>query len=99
MGGFYNSLFFLGLFIYSQFSGTLFFASIIQKIYIIDQPLSEQEGDAGNKVVEAKVKGAPKKGKGAPKVEDDEASGSSRKLSSQKERLEYKESLIKELAE
>ena len=39
VGGFYNSLFFLGLLIYSQVQGTLFFTSIISKLYLVEEPL------------------------------------------------------------
>jgi hypothetical protein len=37
VGGFYNSLYFLGLFLYSQFQGSFFFASFISKLYQVEQ--------------------------------------------------------------
>ena len=33
VGGFYNSLFFAGLLIYSHFQGSIYFSSIISKLY------------------------------------------------------------------
>ena len=33
VGGFYNSLFFAGLFFYSQFQGSIYFSAIISKLY------------------------------------------------------------------
>jgi hypothetical protein len=38
VGGFYNSLFFVGLCIYSHFQGTLFFSGIISKLYMVEDP-------------------------------------------------------------
>jgi len=32
-GGFYNSLFFVGLFFYSRFQGTIVFSALISKLY------------------------------------------------------------------
>jgi hypothetical protein len=43
MGGFYNSLFFVGLIIYSQFQGTLFFSGIISKLYLVEDPPGERK--------------------------------------------------------
>ncbi len=36
VGGTYNSLYFIGLLLYSQFQGSMFFASIISKVYQVD---------------------------------------------------------------
>jgi hypothetical protein len=36
VGGFYNSLFFAGLFIYSQFQGSIYFSAIISKLYQVE---------------------------------------------------------------
>lgn len=33
VGGFYNALYFIGLFIYSQFSGSIFFSAFINRLY------------------------------------------------------------------
>lgn len=33
VGGFYNALYFIGLFFYSQFSGSIFFSAFIKKLY------------------------------------------------------------------
>jgi hypothetical protein len=43
MGGFYNSLFLLGLIVYSQFQGTLFFSGIISKLYLVDEPPADRK--------------------------------------------------------
>lgn len=47
IGGFYNSLFFVGLFIYSRFQGTIIFSSMVSKLYQIEQ-VDENEDDALN---------------------------------------------------
>ena len=36
VGGFYNSLFFTGLVLYSQFQGTIVFSSLVSKLYQIE---------------------------------------------------------------
>lgn len=36
IGGFYNSLFFVGLILYSNFQETLFFSGIISKLYMVE---------------------------------------------------------------
>ena len=36
VGGTYNALYFIGLLLYSQFQGSMFFASIISKVYQVD---------------------------------------------------------------
>jgi hypothetical protein len=42
VGGFYNSLFFVGLFLYSKFQGTIVFSSLISKLYQIEQVDEDQ---------------------------------------------------------
>ncbi|TNV82997.1 hypothetical protein FGO68_gene7187 [Halteria grandinella] len=42
IGGFYNSLFFVGLLLYSNFQETLFFTSIISKLFMVEQPSQDQ---------------------------------------------------------
>lgn len=37
VGGFYNSLFFAGLLLYSRFQGTIIFSKLISKLYQIEQ--------------------------------------------------------------
>lgn len=37
VGGFYNSLFFAGLLLYSRFQGTIVFSSLVSKLYQIEQ--------------------------------------------------------------
>ena len=37
VGGFYNSLFFAGLLVYSQFQGSIYFSGIISRIYLVEQ--------------------------------------------------------------
>jgi hypothetical protein len=37
VGGFYNSLFFAGLLVYSQFQGTIIFSKLVSKLYQIEQ--------------------------------------------------------------
>lgn len=41
VGGFYTSLFFAGLVLYSQFQGSFFFAAIIGKLYQIEHLIDE----------------------------------------------------------
>ncbi len=36
VGGIYNSLYFVGLLLYSQIQGSMFFASLISKLYQVD---------------------------------------------------------------
>jgi hypothetical protein len=36
VGGIYNSLFFVGLFIYSRFQGSIYFSSLISKLYQVE---------------------------------------------------------------
>ena len=36
VGGIFNSLYFLGLIFYSQFQGSMYLASIINKLYLVD---------------------------------------------------------------
>ena len=45
VGGFYNSLYFAGLFIFSQFQGSIVFASFISKLYQVEQMNDLEEGD------------------------------------------------------
>jgi hypothetical protein len=40
VGGFYNSLFFAGLLIYSHFQGSIYFSSIISKLYQVEQSMA-----------------------------------------------------------
>jgi hypothetical protein len=37
VGGFYNSLFFAGLLLYSRFQGTIIFSKLVSKLYQIEQ--------------------------------------------------------------
>jgi hypothetical protein len=43
VGGFYNSLFFAGLLVYSQIQGTLFFSGIIARLYMVEEPMQISE--------------------------------------------------------
>ena len=37
IGGIYNTLFFVGLVIYGRFQGSIYFSSIISKLYQVEQ--------------------------------------------------------------
>ncbi len=43
VGGFYNSLFFAGLMLYSRFQGTIIFSKLVSKLYQIEQVDQNQE--------------------------------------------------------
>ena len=44
VGGFYNSLFFAGLLIYSRFQGTIIFSKLVSKLYQIEQVDNDGDG-------------------------------------------------------
>lgn len=45
VGGFYNALYFLMLFLHSQFSGTIFFSALISKLYHVEVGESKKSRD------------------------------------------------------
>jgi hypothetical protein len=47
VGGFYNSLFFAGLLLYSRFQGTIIFSKLVSKLYQIEQVDRNEGGEDG----------------------------------------------------
>ncbi|CDW82658.1 UNKNOWN [Stylonychia lemnae] len=52
IGGFYNSLFFIGLFVFGKFQNSIFFSSLISKLYQIEQvkKVKRRDSDQDNSV-------------------------------------------------
>lgn len=71
VGGFYNSLFFLGLVIYSKFQGSFYFSSVISKLYQVESIVESKRKTTINKRFKPKVNDSTSIGIDESSVMDD----------------------------